>query len=355
MDRWLHCNLCLARPTAKQKIFLVTNCRHIFCGKCEKTATSPKCVICNKSCSYQWIGDKMNPIFKEFFKPCDDMEKKALATLQRAREIRKFQQKHMSMLREGERKKAVKSQIVLKTCMESIEKLKKKNSQLKELFEKTTNQAYVSPSAKAVKRGHSGQVQEGFKIPNNSNRYSPYTGTPTYNQGLKLPSNSRNASPSIANYSKMIPYASSSIPNTPRTIIKPKEFSSAIQSQFQKSKRVSLISPPFDGRIVSPKDRNYVIKHRNNVQGIAGTATSSNDLAIWDKSPIPNAMGTLNQKFNLTCSPLLPGNLQSNQQTSDDKWNVNRFSKTSTPSNKSNLNNLKKNNEQSPFTFSIFK
>lgn len=29
----------------------------------------------------------MNPIFKEFFKPCDDMEKKALATLQRAREV----------------------------------------------------------------------------------------------------------------------------------------------------------------------------------------------------------------------------------------------------------------------------
>ena len=97
-----------------------------------------------------------------------------------------------------------------------------------------------------------------------------------------------------------------------------------------------------------------MIKHRNNVQGIAGTAISSNDLAICDKSPIPKAMGTLNQKFNLTCSPLLPGNLQSNQQTSDDKWNVNIFSKTSTPSNKSNLN-LKENNKRSPFTFSIIK
>jgi len=354
MDRWLHCNLCLARPTAKQKCFLVTNCRHIFCGKCEKSATSPKCVICNKSCSYQWIGDKMNPVFKEFFKPCDDMEKKALATLQRARDIRKFQQKHMCMLVEGERKKAVKSQNVLKTCMQSIEKLKKKNTQLKELLERATNKAYVSPSANTVKRGHSGQVQEGFKMPINSNRYSPYTGNQLYNQGLDLPSKSRNASPSIANYGKMISYASS-IPNTPKTMIKPKEFNSAMPNQFQKGKRVSLITPPFDGRIVSPKERNFAMKHRNNVQGIAGAASSNNDLAVWDSSPIPNAMSTLNQKFNLTSSPLLPGNLQPNHQIGDDKWNVHRFAKTSTPSNKSNLNNLKKNNEQSPFTFSIFK
>lgn len=34
--------------------------------------------------------------------------------------------------------------------------------------------------------GHSGQVQEGFKIPINSNRYSPYTGNLYLGKKIKL-------------------------------------------------------------------------------------------------------------------------------------------------------------------------
>lgn len=280
MEKWFHCNYCQSKPTAKNNLYLITTCTHIFCKKCEKKA-NPVCAICQRKCSYHWIDDKLNPDLKNYFKPYEDLEKKALEALQRARDIRKFQLKHANLMRMAEKKKAEKTDKMFKDAILSIQKLKKENLKWKEF----------ASQASGGQRMRISSPGPGMA----SHHHTPRSGTPMHLSSSGSAPKSRRISPAM------------SVPGTPRNSTQADMARmaavqhSAMPSDFQRRKRLSLVSPPVDGKIVSPKDtemqqRQMMMQHQH--MGVAG------QMASYKRSPF--------NMMNVNASPIqsVPGTFQ---------------------------------------------
>uniref|UniRef100_W5LPA2 Si:ch211-10e2.1 n=1 Tax=Astyanax mexicanus TaxID=7994 RepID=W5LPA2_ASTMX len=151
---WFHCNNCFLR---KGKKFAVTSCGHILCESC----IHPRCTVCQATCNYLPISDKMKPQEKMFFMDPVNLIQTRLEHIAQF-QIALFQKKQKERVIAFHKQKCAELERRLKEIREQcyqVSELKKENTELK----------------KPLSQWRSGDTMERFR---NSRPTPPETATP---------------------------------------------------------------------------------------------------------------------------------------------------------------------------------
>ncbi|XP_022533649.1 RING finger protein 212B isoform X3 [Astyanax mexicanus] len=123
---WFHCNNCFLR---KGKKFAVTSCGHILCESCIHPS---RCTVCQATCNYLPISDKMKPQEKMFFM---DPVNLIQTRLEHIAQIALFQKKQKERVIAFHKQKCAELERRLKEireqCYRQVSELKKENTELK--------------------------------------------------------------------------------------------------------------------------------------------------------------------------------------------------------------------------------
>ncbi|XP_069779781.1 probable E3 SUMO-protein ligase RNF212 isoform X2 [Narcine bancroftii] len=67
MSIWVFCNSCFQQPKANGCRFILTNCGHVVCEMCLRKGSMDVCCICKAQCHTVFLSDKMDPDLKALF------------------------------------------------------------------------------------------------------------------------------------------------------------------------------------------------------------------------------------------------------------------------------------------------
>ncbi|XP_030607617.1 RING finger protein 212B [Archocentrus centrarchus] len=151
---WFHCNQCFTRRGSK---FAVSSCGHICCEACIK---SNQCTVCEASCSYLAINDKMKPQEKVFFK---DPVNVIQSHLEQISQIATFQKMQMERVTAHFKHKSAELERRLKEVSEQgyrqLSELKRENADLKKQLSELKRETTELKKPLSHRRVSPGQFQ----------------------------------------------------------------------------------------------------------------------------------------------------------------------------------------------------
>ncbi|CAK8681316.1 uncharacterized protein LOC143460398 [Clavelina lepadiformis] len=293
MEDWLHCNHCFVPFHNKPKgcAFYLTNCAHVFCSNCEKEATSPVCEVCKQKCCTTQLNEKLDASVAMFFKPSANLHKKAL-------EVENFQSKQRKMFFKALAQKDEHHAKLLRGAMETVEHLKKENAELKRIIVK--NRANISISPKSPR--HPSPTAD--RSPRSSPSHSPQRISPSKSHKTPpthIPRTSHTQFPShnpLHPTDRKPPPCYSSAPCTPNQIGVIGGHQHLMNTA--EKKRVSLRSPPVDGKIYSPTNKSPSKPQAFKSQGIisqpAIKRSYPGSLSSYPSAPSPASTSVLQKR-----------------------------------------------------------
>ncbi|XP_041488178.1 probable E3 SUMO-protein ligase RNF212 [Microtus oregoni] len=94
MASWVFCNLCFQPPHRKSS-FSLTSCGHVYCDSCLRKGKKDECLICQVPCHTVLLSKHTNSNIQAFFLSIDGLCKKYS---QETSQISEFQEKHRRRL-----------------------------------------------------------------------------------------------------------------------------------------------------------------------------------------------------------------------------------------------------------------
>ncbi|KAJ1523906.1 hypothetical protein ONE63_010457 [Megalurothrips usitatus] len=81
---WIHCNSCFVQPRANNNPpkFHLTSCGHIFCDRCNQTATTNKCSVCEAQYTTTVLSSQLREEVRDFFADPEVLLSKFVKVLQ---------------------------------------------------------------------------------------------------------------------------------------------------------------------------------------------------------------------------------------------------------------------------------
>nr|XP_042711615.1 probable E3 SUMO-protein ligase RNF212 [Chrysemys picta bellii] len=205
MAALVFCNVCFRQPRTATPRFSLTNCGHVICEPCLQKGKKDECLICRAPCRTIFLSKKTNPEIQSLFMGLDMLCKKYSREIT---QISEFQEKHRRRLLAYYRGKIAKLE----------ESLKKATQQIHQIQCMRPPQQTTQPSVSST-------VRNPISIPSaKQTGYSPYT-----------------LHPNCPSTSEMI--ESMEVDSVPSPMRKPETVTGPT--------RLSLISPPHDGRMGS--------------------------------------------------------------------------------------------------------
>lgn len=131
MADWLHCNICFRQP-GDGVGFSLTNCGHVYCDKCVKTACIDRCSMCGSVCDKISLTSKMKPEVEIFFTNPLDMFKK---DMKKFMQVMDFQQNHRRRFLEHLRDKMMKQEAFVQNTQRMallFQDMERENANIKE-------------------------------------------------------------------------------------------------------------------------------------------------------------------------------------------------------------------------------
>ncbi|CAM5110172.1 unnamed protein product [Eretmochelys imbricata] len=202
MAALVFCNVCFRQPRTATPRFCLTNCGHVICEPCLQKGKKDECLICRAPCRTIFLSKKTNPEIQSLFMGIDMLCKKYSREIT---QISEFQEKHRRRLLAYYRGKIAKLE----------ESLKKATQQIHQIQCMRPPQQTTRPAVSATVRNPISTKQNG---------YSPYS-----------------LHPSCPSTSEMV--ESMEVDPVPSPVRKPETVTGPT--------RLSLISPPHDGRMGS--------------------------------------------------------------------------------------------------------
>ncbi|XP_034037319.1 probable E3 SUMO-protein ligase RNF212 isoform X2 [Thalassophryne amazonica] len=227
MSYWVCCNSCFHPPSATHKL-AVTTCGHIVCSVCYQKGIQGRCLICNAQCQVSPLSEKSSSEVKALFTDINDVANKQLAEIGK---VIVFQARHQKRLLSHYQQRNEKlEELVVKVKQEMQQMAKKLNEQ----------NAYIAKLESSLQH-HSAKISSKSHMihtPHTPHRPNPVVQIP-YNSPMPL---SR--------------HSSSTNVGDPMEVDE--------KSHFKKSvPRLSIISPPQDGRIGTVATERRVIATAN--------------------------------------------------------------------------------------------
>ncbi|XP_061644503.1 probable E3 SUMO-protein ligase RNF212 [Phyllopteryx taeniolatus] len=90
MSHWVCCNACFLPPSSERRMAL-TSCGHVVCSVCYHKGQQSKCLICNNKCQVSSLTDQSRPEVKALFANINSVANKHLSEI---RKVLMFQAKH---------------------------------------------------------------------------------------------------------------------------------------------------------------------------------------------------------------------------------------------------------------------
>ncbi|XP_051821930.1 probable E3 SUMO-protein ligase RNF212 [Antechinus flavipes] len=199
------CNHCFQPPGRSSSHFSLTSCGHVFCHLCLQKGKKEECLICNTPCRIILLSKQTDFNIQAFFMGIDGLCKKYS---KETSQISEFQEKHRRRLLTFYREKISKLEESLKTLTQQIQQIQSK---------RPSQQTGQLPVSKPVKNS----VLTSSAKPLG---YSSYSFLPAYSSTSQI-------------------VESMDIDHSPSQMRKPETTAGPA--------RLSLISPPQDGRMGS--------------------------------------------------------------------------------------------------------
>ncbi|XP_039975798.1 probable E3 SUMO-protein ligase RNF212 [Xiphias gladius] len=225
MSYWICCNACFLPPSAARKL-AVTTCGHVLCSVCYQRGKPGTCLICNAKCQVSPLSDKSSSEVKALF---SDINVVATKHLTEVSKVIMFQARHQKRLLTHYQQRNEKLEEVLVKMKQEMQQMTKKLNEQNAYISKLENSLrHQSVKASSVSQmSHSSMAAHGHK---------PVLQIP-YNSPMSLSRHS-----SATNVNENMEVDERSLFRKPNTV-----------------PRLSLISPPHDGRMGT-------IPHRSSIQ-----------------------------------------------------------------------------------------
>ncbi|XP_041653899.1 probable E3 SUMO-protein ligase RNF212 isoform X2 [Cheilinus undulatus] len=213
MSYWICCNSCFLPPSAERKL-AVTTCGHIICSVCFQKASQGKCLICNAKCQISPLSDKSSSEVKALFSDISAVATKHLGEIGK---VMTFQTRHQKRLLTHYKQRNEKLEGVYVKMKQEMQQMAKKLNEQSAYIAKLENslQHHRAKVSSVPQMSHSAQTPQ---------RHKPVLQIP-YNSPMSLSRHS-----SVVNVTENM----------------------EVDNVFRKpntAPRLSLISPPKDGRI----------------------------------------------------------------------------------------------------------
>ncbi|XP_042566733.1 probable E3 SUMO-protein ligase RNF212 [Clupea harengus] len=139
---WICCNNCFATPSANSKLALST-CGHVICSRCflKGNVKEGECRICKAKCQLLLISDKSTPEVKALF---SDLGSKVTAYVSETSKVLLFQARHRTRLLTHYQQRNEKLEDVLLKMKQEIQELNTKMSQQNTYIFKLENSIHQS-------------------------------------------------------------------------------------------------------------------------------------------------------------------------------------------------------------------
>ncbi|XP_054247665.1 probable E3 SUMO-protein ligase RNF212 [Indicator indicator] len=205
------CNVCFCEPRKPTPRFCLTSCGHVVCEICLQKGKKDECLVCRTSCRTLVLSKQTSPDIQSLFMGIDTLCKKYAKEIT---QISEFQEKHRKHLLAYQRQK---------------------NLKLEESLKKVTQQMHqiqcVKPPEKTTKPPFASTSRNPLSIPpRKQNGYPSYSLHPSHPSASEI-------------------VESMEIDPVPSPMRKPETPTGPA--------RLSLITPPQDGRMGSVSYRNF--------------------------------------------------------------------------------------------------
>ncbi|XP_041800656.1 probable E3 SUMO-protein ligase RNF212 [Chelmon rostratus] len=246
MSYWICCNSCFLSPSADRKL-AVTTCGHVICSVCYQKGKQGNCLICNAKCQVSPLSGKSSSEVKALFTDVNVVATKHLTEISK---VIMFQARHQKRLLTYYQQRNEKLEEVLVEVKHEMQHMKKKLSEQSAYITKLESSLqHQSAKVSSVHpMSHSSHTAHGQKsvlqIP--------------YNSPMSLSRHS-----STTNVTENMEVDERSLFRKPNTV-----------------PRLSLISPPQDGRVGT-------IPHRSsNRNMLANHSARSATVSRFQGSPV---------------------------------------------------------------------
>ncbi|XP_068450070.1 probable E3 SUMO-protein ligase RNF212 isoform X2 [Clinocottus analis] len=241
MSYWVCCNSCFLSPSADRKL-AVTTCGHVICSVCYQKGKPGKCLICSSKCQVSALSDKSSSDVKALFSDINSVATKNIAEISK---VIMFQARHQKrLLTYYQQRNENLEEVLVKMKQEMQQMAKKLNEQSAYISQLENSLQHQSAKGSSVPQmSHSSYSQHGQK----SVLQIPYQTPVTL---------SRHSS--TTNITENMDMDERSLFRKPNTV-----------------PRLSLISPPQDGRMAVFKDLRCPRMFRT-ARALGGSLPSSN-------------------------------------------------------------------------------